>query len=330
MLAPYTESIESPAFEALCADSLARYPRFVAEVQHFGGVDARLRLDGILDAAFDEAGAARARARVSALSARGIAARYLERDAALMLEPSLGAHVVGAAHSLTEGHVDNRRLGRALRAACGELNVPVEANAGEIVLESDARRVLGVRGRFGFIPARAVVNATGAWATDLHGVPDRAQIRVAPVKGQMLAIAIPKGFVRRVIWIPGNAVVSHPYLVPRDDGRLLVGATVEPDAHDTRVTARGIAGLLDATLAALPALGDFVVAETWAGVRPGTPDGLPYLGETPLAGYFTASGHFRNGILLAPATAHVMADVLEGKGASALAPFAPDRALTSP
>jgi glycine oxidase len=139
----------------------------------------------------------------------------------------------------------------------------------------------------------------------------------------MLALAIPKAFVRRVLWIPGNEIVAHPYLVPRDDGRLLVGATVEPGASDTRVTARGIGALLDATLAAMPALGDFAVAETWAGLRPGSPDGLPSLGETSLAGYFTATGHYRNGILLAPATAHALADVLEGKDARALAPFAP-------
>ena len=325
MLAPFTESLATPAFEALCADSLARYPRFVADIFADGGVDARLHLTGIVDAAFDENAVARGRARVASLSARGIASRWLDREATLLLEPALGSRVLGSVHSLTEGHVDNRRLGRALRSACAALGVRVDANAGEIVLESDARRALGVRGPFGFVPARAVVNAMGAWASTLQGVPEHARVEVAPVKGQMLALAIPKDFVRRVIWIPGNAVVAHPYLVPRDDGRLLVGATVEPDASDTRVTARGINALLDATLAAMASLGDFAVAETWAGVRPGSPDGLPYLGETALAGYFTATGHFRNGILLAPATAHVMADVLEGKDGSALAPFAPGR-----
>ncbi len=329
MLAPFTESLATPAFAALCADSLARYPRFVADVQADGGVDARLHLTGILDAAFDEAALANARARVAELSSRGVAARFLDRDAVLALEPALGARVLGAVHSLTEGHVDNRRLGRALRAACAALGVRIDANAGDIALESDARRALGVRGPFGFIPARAVVNAMGAWASTLPGVPEHARVHVVPVKGQMLALAIPKGFVRRVIWIPGNAGVAHPYLVPRDDGRLLVGATVEPDADDTRVTAHGVRALLDATLAAMPALGDFALAETWAGLRPGSPDGLPSLGETALSGYFTATGHYRNGILLAPATAHVMADVLEGKDGSALSPFAPGRTLVA-
>jgi glycine oxidase len=326
MLAPFTESLASPAFEALCADSLARYPRFVAELRDAGGIDARLHLDGIVDAAFDTGAVTRGQARARALAARGIAARWLDREAALLLEPALGSRVLGAVQSLTEGHVDNRRLGRALRAACAALGVRVDANAGEIVLESDERRVLGVRGPFGFVPARAVVNATGAWAGGLAGVPDRAKVPVFGVKGQMLAIAIPHNFVRRVVWIPGNAYVEHPYLVPRDDGRLLVGATVEPQLVDTRVTARGVGALLDAVLAAMPSLGSFAIAETWAGVRPGSPDGMPYLGETSLAGYFAATGHYRNGILLAPATAHTMADVLEGKSSDALAPFTPRRA----
>jgi glycine oxidase len=140
-----------------------------------------------------------------------------------------------------------------------------------------------------------------------------------PVKGQMLALAMPHAFVGRTLWVPGA------YLVPRDDGRLLVGATVEEAGFDVRVTARGVRTLLDAALRALPSLGDLAVAETWAGLRPGSPDGLPCLGETATAGYFVASGHYRNGILLTPATAAGIADAIEGKDASALAAFSPRR-----
>jgi len=163
-----------------------------------------------------------------------------------------------------------------------------------------------------------VINAGGAWAADLAGVPVAARVPVSPIKGQMLALAIPRDFVRRVLWVPGA------YCVPRDDGRLLIGATVERAEFDVRVTAQGLRSLLDAALNALPALGAFAVAETWAGLRPGTPDALPYLGATSLGGYVLATGHYRNGILLTPATAHAIADLVEGKaGAStALAPFA--------
>ena len=103
------------------------------------------------------------------------------------------------------------------------------------------------------------------------------------------------------------------YLVPRDDGRLLVGATVESGGFDTRVTADGMRSLLDAALAAAPALRDFTLAETWAGLRPGSPDGRPFIGPTPLDGFYLATGHFRNGILLAPATATLVANVVAGE-----------------
>ncbi|GAC1305887.1 MAG: glycine oxidase ThiO [Vulcanimicrobiaceae bacterium] len=321
MLAPYTEHIASPAFAALCEASLHRYPAFVAAIRTRGGVDARLRLDGIVEAAFDAAEVARLRARVAELRTRGIEARWLEADEAHALEPALGATLCGAAYSASEGHVDNRRLGRALHAACLALGVRVDVGCGEVALEADARRVLGIRGPSGFTPATTVVNATGAAAGRLAGVPERARVAVVPVKGQMLALASPRGLVRRVIWVPGA------YLVPREDGRLLVGATVEPGADDVRVTARGVATLLEAALRALPPLGTLALAETWAGLRPGTPDGLPYLGATELGGYVVATGHHRNGILLAAATAMAIADLIEARpgAADALAAFSPQR-----
>lgn len=321
MLAPHTEEIAHPAFAAFCAESLARYPAFVTGLHTIGGVDARLHLDGIVEAAFDDADVARLRGRVAERVARGIAAQWLEPHDAHRLEPAFRASIRGAAYSPNEGHVDNRRLGRALRAACEALGVRVDAFAGDVALEADARRVLGVRGPRGFIPAETVINAGGAWAANLAGVPAAARVPVTPIKGQMLALAIPRDFVRRVLWVPGA------YLVPRDDGRLLIGATVERAEFDVRVTAQGLRSLLDAALGALPALGEFAVAETWAGLRPGTPDALPYLGATSLGGYVLATGHYRNGILLTPATAHIIADLVEGKaGAStALAPFAVGR-----
>jgi glycine oxidase len=322
MLAPFTEAPSTEAFDAFCEASLERYPAFTASLLEDGGVDARLRLDGILEVAFDAETDARLRARVAVLRARGVAARYLERDEARSIEPVLGATCRGATLCEPEGHVDNRRLGRALVAACRALDVRIDAHTGDVALEADARRVLGVRGAEGFIPAHAVVNASGAWAGALAGVPERARVAVTPVKGQMLALAMPRGFVRHTIWVPGA------YLVPRDDGRLLVGATVESVDFDTRVTAKGMHALLHAALDALPALRDLTVAETWAGLRPGTDDGLPYIGETSLAGYFVATGHYRNGILLAPATAALVADLLEGKADSGV--FSPLRAHGAP
>jgi glycine oxidase len=324
MLAPYTEAHGSGPFEDFCAQSLAAYPAYVAELHERGGVDARLRLDGILEAAFDEAGERRLAERIAGMCERGRPAEWIPRTALQWMEPAFGPAVLGAAWSPLEGHVDNRRLGRALRAACEALGVRIEAHAETVTLEADARRVLGVRTATGFVPAEWVVNAAGAWAGSLGGVPASARLPVIPVKGQMLALAPPRDFIRRVLWVPGA------YLVPRDDGRLLVGATVEDAGFDVRVTANGLRELLDAALEALPVLGTFAVAETWAGLRPGSPDGLPFVGATSLGGYLVATGHYRNGILLAPLTGRVLADAVEGAVGPELAAFSPLRLQEAP
>ena len=173
----------------------------------------------------------------------------------------------------------------------------------------------------GFVAAPIVVNAAGAWAGEVAGVPAHARVPVVPVAGQMLAISLPRTLVRHVVWARGV------YLVPRSDGRLLVGATVEHRGFDARVTAAGIAWLLRGALETAPSLGDFTVSETWAGVRPGTSDGFPFLGATAVDGYFVAAGHYRNGILLTPITAEILADAIEQKPPRIdLAPFAPGRA----
>jgi len=323
MLAPYTETLASAEFAAFCVTSLALYPAFVAGLAERTGVDARLALDGIVEIATGPGDEVRLRAHAASLAARGIAAQWLEREALVRLEPALGRAARGACFSQTEGHVDNRRLGRALRADCAALGVRVDENVGLVAIEADARRVLGVRHPQGFLPAGAVVNAAGAWSGALEGVPSRAVVPVVPVKGQMLALAMPRNLVRRVVWVPGA------YLVPRSDGRLLVGATVEDAGYDVRVTARAIRALLDAALAALPALADLTVAETWAGLRPGTPDGLPFVGATALENYYVATGHYRNGILLTPGTAVLVADMLEGRSAG-IAAFSPQRVHEAP
>jgi glycine oxidase len=170
-----------------------------------------------------------------------------------------------------------------------------------------------VRTAHGFVAAPIVINAAGAWAGTLEGLPEHARVPVTPVKGQMVALGTSRGLLRRVLWVPGA------YIVPRADGRMLIGATVERADFDVRVTAQGVRTLLDAALRAVPALGDLAVTETWAGLRPGSADGLPFIGATALDGYFVATGHYRYGILCAPATAHLIADAVQGRSSSAYA-----------
>jgi glycine oxidase len=318
MLAPYTEHLRDEALIGLCAASLAEYSEFVGRVLAAGGVDARLRLDGVLHAAFDDLGAEALRVHSQSLDARGVSCEVLDRRSVLAAEPWLGGGVTAGLVVAAEGHVDNRRLGRALVAACEARGVRIERDA-SVAVECDRRRVLGVRADRGFVAAAAIVNACGAWAGRLAGVPRACVPPIEPVKGQMLALGAPPGLVRRPTWVP------QAYVVPRDDGRLLVGATVEREGFDERVTADGIHGLLAAALAAAPSLAGFALTESWAGLRPGTPDGRPILGPTPVEGFFLATGHYRNGILLAPASARLIADAIEAGATAALEPFLPAR-----
>lgn len=321
MLAPYTEDIEDDALTALCVASLGLYPAFAERIRAAGGVDSHLHLNGILHAAFDEGSLARLRARAETLRGRGVACELLDRERTLAAEPWLSATVTGALLISGEGYVDNRRLGRALIAACTARGVSL-ARVANVAVVCDERRVLGVRTELGFAPAASVVNACGAWAGVLDGVSAPNLPPVDPVKGQMFALETPVGFVRRATWLPGA------YVVPRNDGRLLVGATVERGGGtDVRVTAGGIESLLHALLAAAPSLAGFTLSETWAGLRPGSPDNRPFIGPAPLDGLYVASGHFRNGILLAPITAASIARCVDGDVPAELAPFALPRPI---
>lgn len=314
MLAPYTERITHESLLAFCAESLREYPDFVRRIYEASGIDAHLRLGGVLYAALEPAEMDSLRRHAGELQRRGVRCEVLDRSSVLAAEPWLGAAVAGGLIKHDEGHVDNRRLGRALTAACEARGVRIEQSF-SIEVECDARRVLGVRTDRGFNGARAVVNACGAWAAQLRGVPRSCVPPIEPVKGQMISLNVPSGLVRRATWVPGA------YLVPRDDGRLLIGATVESSGFDERVTAEGVHELLHAAVNAAPSLGAFTITESWAGLRPGTPDGLPLLGTTELDGFWMATGHYRSGILLAPVTSRCIADGIECGETGAFEPF---------
>lgn len=305
MLAPRSEYMPDAHTRRLCEESLALYPGFVNDVRESGAIDPHLRLDGIVHAAYDMAQFAKLEKRAAELRDDGCEAEMLTRDQTVLEEPALARGVLGALLVRGEGQIDNRRLGRALLEACRSRGVRVHTALPSLSIEFDVRRVLGIRTPLGYRAAGAVVNAAGAWAASLAGVPADCVPPVRPVKGQMLALGIPPRYMRRPIWVPGA------YLVPRPDGRLLIGATVE-EASDVAVTPRGLNQLLQAATTALPALADFPITETWAGLRPGTPDERPFIGPTSRDGFFLATGHYRNGILLAPKTAKIVADEIAG------------------
>jgi glycine oxidase len=307
MLAPYKEAEADQALLRLGQYSLEHYPTFVQELREISGVDVWLRRDGHIELAFDASDAERLERMSIAIKNAGGRTSILSRQETLLCEPLVSRDVIFALCRDDEGQVDNRRLGRALVAACQKLGVRIYTNVDGITLKTNGRRVLGISSNTGFLGTRTVINAMGPWAGQLAGVPDSITVPVRPVKGQILALAMPSHAIRRVIW------AADIYLVPRQDGRLLVGATVEEVGYDTRVTAQGILNLLRCATRTAPALGNFAITETWAGLRPATHDARPYLGSTALDGYLIAAGHYRNGILLAPATAMILADLIEGR-----------------
>lgn len=306
-LAPFSDSEGGAEQEEFLATALGVYQVFVKELHKRTGIDPYLRIDGIIEVAYDEFAAVRLRDRAAALVARGIHAHWFEPEEVRSLEPALGPATVGASLVEDEGQIDNRYLGRALRAACVDVGVRLEEQTGPIALEADEKRVLGVRAGETFVAAETVVNAAGAWAGELRGVPAHVRIPIVPVKGQVLALAMPRPLIKRQLSVPGA------YVIPRTDGTVLIGETVEEAGFDFEVDPAAIETLRAAAVRAIPALGDLEISETWAGLRPRSPNGRPFIGETALAGYFVAAGHYRNGILLAPATALAIANVIEGK-----------------
>jgi glycine oxidase len=305
-LAPFTDSDGGDEQEDFLATALGTYQIFVKELHKRTGIDPYLRIDGVIEVAHDEFAMVRLRERAEALVARGIHAHWFEPAEIRRLEPSLGPATLGASLIEDEGQIDNRHLGSALRAACVDVGARLEEQAGPVALVADAQRVLGVRAGENFVAAETVVNAAGAWAGELQGVPPHVRISLVPVKGQLLAAAMPQPPIKRLLSVPGA------YVIPRTDGTVLIGETVEEAGFDVSVDPAATQGLRDAAVRAIPGLAEIPIAETWAGLRPRSPNGRPYIGATALDGYFVAAGHYRNAILLAPATALALANLIEG------------------
>lgn len=296
---------------ALCRRGLAAWPAFVPALEDASGMTVGYRTEGTLLVALDDAEGDRMRGEATTpwLSAAEIAAR----------EPALTGRVAGGEWHADEHQVDTRRLALALAEAVRRAGGTIHEQAPASLALGEARPI--VRSRVGDASFDRVVLAAGAWSATVEGLPADRRPPTRPVKGQMLAVAdLASG-----PWLHHTVFTRDVYLVPRGDGRLLVGATVEETGFDTTVTAGGIHALLAGARSLLPALDGAPLLETWAGLRPGSPDDAPLLG--PLAdGVIAACGHYRNGILLAPLTGEIIADAALGGALPAWAgPFAATR-----
>ncbi len=316
-----TEPGEEPLL-ALAREAQRRWPGFSREIEDATGRTVGYRDEGTIVAAPTRDDLARLRHSYDFQTGLGIELDWLTPAEARAFEPYLRPGLAGAVRSPHDHQVDNRLLGTALADAFAEAGGTLRerTEVEEIVVE--AGRATGVRVDGRVQRADIVVLAAGAWSRRVPGLPDDALPPVRPLKGQALALRMDPAepILRHVLWAPGI------YLVPRTDGRLLIGATVEEKGFDDSLTAGGVFALIEAAWRALPAVEELPIDEMWVGFRPGSRDDAPILGTGSVDGLVLATGHHRNGILLAPVTADLVAElILTGESDPALAPFAPGR-----
>lgn len=319
MLSPLAEADRAGAFLDLLRASRRLYPSFVRELEEESGASVAYRDEGTLLVALDDSDEERLRRRYAWQRDAGLPVEWMEGEAARRLEPGLSERTRSALRFAEDHQVDNRLLYAALERAAERAGVDVrQAEAVRLVTEEG--RAAGVMlGGGEEVRAAWVVVAAGAWSGGLQGLP--REIPVRPVHGELLALEAVGQSLRHVLDSP------RVYLVPRLDGRVIVGATMEEVGFERRVTAGGMNRLLGAAMELVPELGGAAVVETWSGHRPGTPDGRPILGPDPdVPNLVYATGHYRNGILLTPITAEIVEDIIVGEGCRYdLRPFSPDR-----
>lgn len=311
MLAPVTEAW--PGEEELLAlgvESVRRWPAFAEELTAAAGRPAGLRTDGTVVAATGSGDRAELDNLAAFLQTLGRPVERLTGRELRRLEPGLGPEVRGGLSVPDDLAVDNRVLLAALRAACTDAGTSIVPRAADAVLD-DGTRVVGVRCADGSeIAASTVVVCAGAHSGALHPALHGL---VRPVKGEILRLAMRPGAFpppRRTVraLVDGRPV----YLVPRDDGGLVLGATQTEVGFDTTVTVGGVRDLLRDAERILPGIAEYALVEAAAGLRPGSPDNRPLIGALGPEGLLVATGHHRNGMLLAPVTADAVAALLRG------------------
>ncbi|WP_037949218.1 glycine oxidase ThiO [Streptomyces sp. PRh5] len=312
--------------------SARRYPDFVAELEEAGGQDVGHRVSGTLAVAFDADDRAHLRELHTFQQGLGLESEWLTGRECRRLEPMLSPGVHGGLRVAGDHQVDPRRLTAALLTACERAGVAFHRDRAERLL-LDGDRATGVELTGGTrLAAERTVLAAGSLSGRLAGVPEDVLPPVRPVKGQVVRLSVPERYAPFLSRTVRAVVRGGPvYLVPRENGELVIGATSEELGWDTTVTAGGVYELLRDAHEVVPGITELPLVETSAGLRPGSPDNAPMLGPTALPGLLLATGHFRNGVLLTPITGDVMAEALtSGELPPEAQPFSPQRFAAPP
>jgi glycine oxidase len=322
ILAPQVEVDHQDEFFRLACASRDLYPQFAEALKEETGVDVELDTTGTLGLGFTQQDEEELRRRHQWQTGAGLQVEWLTGDEARRLEPCVATNVRCALRFPRDVQVENRRLVDALVRANEELGVQLVINTAVTALRIKDEKVCGVETSNGFVAAPIVVVAAGAWSSliDAKGLA-LPPIQVGPVRGQMLCFAADPNITRHVIYSPRG------YLVPRRDGRLLAGSTAEQVGFDKRVTDDGVSAIKAMALEISSAIAGLPIGDSWAGFRPRAKDGLPVLGPcAEIGGLFYATGHYRNGILLAPITGMLIADaIVDGAFPANLKAFSPNR-----
>jgi glycine oxidase len=326
MIAPIAEAgFEDPAFIRFARLSRERYPSFVAEVSADAGTRVSLGEEGSLIVAIHRDDVEAMRRVFDHRLHAGLPVEWLSGTEARELEPTLTPRVSAAMWISYDGQVNTRALLPALVRACVRRGVGLREGASVSRIIVDGERVTGVEVDGETIEAGVVVLSAGAWSGRIGGLPDDVVPAVRPVRGQIIRLTRTRDFsMRHVVRGPRG------YLLPKDDGTVVVGATQEEAGFDATPTAGGIKGILESAWELVPSIHDLPIEKIEVGLRPATRDHLPLIGPTRVHGLIVATGHFRHGILFAPTTADaVCAGLTTGNFGEAVAAFAPDRFVTA-
>ncbi len=317
MLAPVGEQVEPPVFSDLCIASRSLYPRFAAEIEESSGQTVGYRSDGSLLVALDEKQEEELRQIHRTQAAHGFKLQPLTRGEVLSRAPQLSPEIRSGLFIPEDHWVDNQRLMRALVTACRRSGVQVEAGcaAREFLTEDDRVQSVVVEGGSCFL-AKTFVLAAGCWSGEVSGWQHPPLI---PCAGQMMEFEVCRD-------LPFVVRAGMHYLVPRPELRMLLGTTAEYRGFEKAVTAKGLCSILEEALRLAPQVAECRFLRAWCGLRPDTPDHLPLLGYGEAENLVFATGHFRNGILLAPVTAEIVSNlILKGATSHAIEAYRPTR-----
>lgn len=330
MLAPLAEAhTEEPELLKLGCESLVLYPQWVSELESEAEMSVGFRDEGTHIVGLESDDTHQLKHLYQAQQQLGLDVNWLSGGEVREIESALSPRVSAAIQCESDYQVDNRLMVTALKSAyLRNGGVLHENNPIEKIHVEDCQ-VQGIETREGFHRGDMVILSAGCWSSQIDGIPDSIRPPVRPVKGQMMALQMEDGItINSVIRTVRARYPTDVYLVPRTDGRLIIGATSEEMGYDTRLTVGGMFELLRGAWEVVPGVYELPILESWAGLRPGSRDNAPILGKTPVENLIYATGHYRNGILLSPITAYEISKlVLSDETSDVIRPFQLDRFL---